>query len=169
MPKHVRLLPHLSGEQLAQRYRSAHEPHERSWWQILWLLSRGQSARQVAQSTSYSAYWIGQLAKRYNTQGPSGMRNRARTDSYRRPPLLDATQQEELRLALQGPPPTGQQLWTARLVARWMSERLGRDVAVQRGWDYLQRLRYAPQVPRPRHVHADPAAQARFKKSSVRS
>jgi winged helix-turn-helix protein len=50
-----------------------------------------------------------------------------------------------------------------------MSERLGRPVAVQRGWDYLQRLRHSPQVPRPRHIHADPAAQARFKKSSARS
>jgi hypothetical protein len=93
MPKYVTLLPHLSSEQLAQRYRSAHEPHERSWWQILWLLSRGLSARQVAQSTAYSGYWIGQLAKRYNSLGPSGMRNRARTDSYRRPPLLNETLQ----------------------------------------------------------------------------
>jgi hypothetical protein len=88
--KHVTLLPHLSTDDLEHRYRGAHEPHERSWWQILWLLSRGQSARQVAQSTGYSLYWIGQLAKRYNTEGPAGMRNRARTESYRRPPLLDA-------------------------------------------------------------------------------
>jgi hypothetical protein len=87
----------------------------------------------VAESTGYSAYWIGQLAKRYNTAGPSDMRNRALTDSYRRPPLLNATLQEELRMALQGAPPGGQALWTARVVAAWMSERLGRPVAVQRG------------------------------------
>jgi transposase len=123
----------------------------------------------VAESTGYSPYWIGQLAKRYNREGPAGMRNRARTDSYRRPPLLSAAQQEELRAALQGAPPGsppgGQTLWTARLVAGWMSERLGRPVAVQRGWDYLQRLRYSPQVPRQRHVCADPVAQEQFKKS----
>jgi transposase len=119
----------------------------------------------VAHSTGYSAYWIGQLAKRYNAEGPSGMRNRARTDSYRRPPMLDAAQQEELRTALQGPPPSGHELWTARLVAAWMRERLGRPVAVQRGWDYLQRLRHSLQFPRQRHVHAHPAAQARFKKN----
>jgi Winged helix-turn helix len=90
LPKHVTLLPHLSTDDLEHRYRGAPAPHERSWWQILWLLSRGQSARQVAQSTGYSPYWIGQLAKRYNTEGPAGMRNGARTESYRRPPLLDA-------------------------------------------------------------------------------
>jgi transposase len=169
MPKQVTLHPHLSTEELERRYRSEHEPHERSWWQILWLLSRGQSARQVAQSTGYSPYWIGQLAKRYNTHGPTAMRNRARTDSYRRPPLLNAALQEELRVALQSPPPTGQALWTGRLVAAWMSERLGRPVGVQRGWDYLQRLGQSPQVPRQRHVHADPVAQEAFKKSSARS
>ncbi len=92
------------------------------------------------------------------------MHNRARTDSYRPPPLLNATLQEELRTTLQGDPPGGQQGWTARLVAGWMGERLGRPVAVQRGWDYLQRLRYSPQVPRQRHVHADLLAQERFKK-----
>jgi hypothetical protein len=46
-----------------------------------------------------------------------------------------------------------------------MSERQGRLVAVQRGYDYLQRLRYSKQVPRQRHVHADPAVQEAFKKS----
>jgi DDE superfamily endonuclease len=47
--------------------------------------------------------------------------------------LLDAAQQEELRTALLSPPPGGQALWTGRLVAAWMSERLGRPIAVQRG------------------------------------
>lgn len=166
MPKHVTLLPHLTTTDLEQRYRRAHEPHERSWWQILWLLSHGQTARQVAASTGYSAYWIGQLAKRYNIEGPAGMRNRARISSHRQEPLLSAEQQEALRQALAGPPP-GAPLttrWSGRLVAAWMSERLGRPVATQRAYDYLQRLRYSPQIPRPRHVHADPVAQEQFKK-----
>src|SRR6476660_9380542 len=105
MPKYVTLIPHLSSDELERRYRSAHEPHERSWWQMLWLLARGQSARQVAQSTGYSPYWIGQLAKRYNTEGPEGMRNRARLTSHRQAPLLSLEQQEELRQAPTGPPP----------------------------------------------------------------
>jgi transposase len=160
MPRHVTLRPHLPSDELERRYRSAHEPHERSWWQMLWLLSRGQSARQVAQSTGYSPYWIGQLAKRYNTEGPDGMRNRARLTSHRQAPLLSLEQQEELRQALTRPPPGGTPTtrWSGRRVALWMSERVGRPVAVQRGYDYLQR-----------HVRADAAAQAQFKKSSARS
>ncbi len=41
MPKHVTPLAHLSTSEVEQRYRSAHVPHQRSEWQILWLLSRG--------------------------------------------------------------------------------------------------------------------------------
>src|SRR5436305_10190838 len=167
MPRHVMIQPHLPTAELVRRYRGSHEPHERSWWQILWLLSRGQTARQVAQSTGYSPYWIGQLAKRYNSEGPDGMRNRARLTSHRQEPLLLVEQQDELRQALAGAPPGGtpSARWSGRLVALWMSERLGRPVAVQRGYDYLQRLRYSPQVPRQRHVLADPVAQEAFKKS----
>jgi transposase len=44
-----------------------------------------------------------------------------------------------------------------------MRQELGRPVAPQRGWDYLQQLRYSLQVPRPAHVRRDPAAQAAFK------
>jgi hypothetical protein len=72
MPKYVALTSHLTTTDLKQHYRSAQEPHARSWWQILWLLSPGRSARQVAQNTEYSPYWIGQLAKRYNREGPDG-------------------------------------------------------------------------------------------------
>jgi hypothetical protein len=107
MPKCVTVLPHLTTSELEMRYRRAQEPHERSWWQILWLLSRGQTARHVAQSTGYSAYWIGQLAKRFNTEGPDGMRNRARLTSHRQEPLLSLEQQEELRQALAEAPPGG--------------------------------------------------------------
>lgn len=105
MSKYVTLQSHLTTAELERRYHSAHEPHERSWWRILWLLSCRQSAGQVAQSTGYSPHWIGQLAERYDSQGSAGMRNRARTDSYRCPPLLDIARQEELYVALQSPPP----------------------------------------------------------------
>ncbi len=36
----------------------------------------------------------------------------------------------------------------SRAVAAWMKPAPGPGRAIQRGWDYLQRLRYSPQVPR---------------------
>src|SRR5258708_36516481 len=96
------------------------------------------------------------------------MQNRERSTSNRQEPLLSHARQEELRQALTGSPFGGgvEALWTARAVAAWMSERLGRPGGVQRGWDYLQRPRQSPPGPRPRHGQAEPQAQPDFKKKS---
>ncbi|MGO8948135.1 MAG: winged helix-turn-helix domain-containing protein [Ktedonobacterales bacterium] len=164
MARRIHLATHLSVADLKHRYRAAHEPHERSWWQILWLLARGQTDTAIAQSTGYTRYWVGQIAKRYNAQGPDGMRNRQHTTSWRASRMLSVAQHEELRqAALAGPAPDGAQRWRARDVADWMAAKLGRPVATQRGWDYLQRLKHSQQVPRPQHVLADPEQQDTFK------
>src|SRR5512146_155221 len=164
MGRHIQLATHLSVADLERRYRAASEPHERSWWQILWLLARGQTATAIADSTGYTRAWIGQIARRYDEQGPEGMINRQRTTSWRAPRMLSAAQQEELRAALSGPAPEGGKRWRARDVADWMAAKLGRPVATQRGCDYLQRLKHSQQAPRPQHALADPEQQARFKK-----
>ena len=162
----IKLAPYVSVADLEARYRRTAEPTERSRWQIIWLLSKGQLACEVAESTGYSAYWIGQIARRYNAEGPAGMINRRHTTSHRATPLLSAAQQEELRQALSGPAPEGER-WTSVSVARWMSAQLGRPVPKQRGWDYLQRLNARLRLPRPRHVAASAEEQAAFKKSSA--
>src|SRR5450755_5057630 len=102
MSRRIRLATHLSVEELEQRYRAAHEPHERTWWQIRWLLAQGQTATAIARSTGDTAAWIGQIAKRYNVEGPAGMVNRQHTTSWRAPRMLSVEQQEELRAALAG-------------------------------------------------------------------
>src|SRR5215831_17940377 len=121
MARRIHLRTDLNVDELERHYRAAKEPHERSWWQILWLLARGQLAKDIAESTGYSRYWIGQIAKRYNAEGPEGMYNRQYTHSHRAAPLLNAEQQAELAEALRGPAPEGDH-WLARTVARWMSQ-----------------------------------------------
>ncbi len=164
MPRRIHREPHLSVDELERRYRGAQEPHERSWYQILWLLARGQTATAIAASTGYSRYWIGQVARRYNQEGPAGMQNRRSTHSHRAAPLLSSEQLAELAEAVRGPAPAGDH-WSGRTVAAWMSARLGRVVSEQMGWAYLVRLDGHRRKPRPRHVQADPAAQDAFKKS----
>jgi hypothetical protein len=39
-------------------------------------------------------------------------------------------------------------------------------VLPQRGWEYLRRLGYTPQVPRPQHAQANPESQDAFKKTA---
>ena len=141
--RRIRLASYLTTGDLEKRYRAAKEPHERSWWQILWLLSHGQLAITIATSTGSSAPWIGQLAKRYNTEGPAGMVNRQHTRVRGTPTLLASAQLAELlasaqlaelRVAWEGPAPEGAR-WSGRVVGEWMAPRLGRAVCSQRGWD----------------------------------
>jgi hypothetical protein len=93
------------------------------------------------------------------------MLNRQHTTSWRVPRMLSAAQHEELCQALSGPTPDGAKRWRARDVADWMSAKLGRSVATQRGWDYQQRLKHSQQVPQPQHALADPEQQDIFKKT----
>jgi hypothetical protein len=79
MPRRIHLKPHLTDDELHDRYRRADDPVEHSHWHFLWLLASGMTATAVAAVAGYSAYWIGQIARRYNADGPDSMRNRGAT------------------------------------------------------------------------------------------
>jgi transposase len=160
----MHLRPHLSVAELERRYRAAKEPNERTWWQLLWLLAQGRTATELSAVTGYRAAWIGQIARRYNDEGPTGMVNRRHTTSYRPAPVLSLALQEELRAVL-AEAAARDERWTGTDVAAWMAQQLGRPVSSHLGWSYLVRLRYSPQVPRPRHALADAQQQAEFKKT----
>src|SRR5258706_5494432 len=97
MSRHIHLATHLSVADLEQRYRAAHEPHERTWWQMLWLLAKGQTATTIAENTRSTRAWIGQIAKRYSAEGPAGMVNRQHTTSWRPPRIPTPHQQQRLQ------------------------------------------------------------------------
>jgi transposase len=162
MARRLNIPPHLTLDALEQRYRRAKDPVARSHWQILWLLTTGMPTAEVARVSRYSVNWVRELARRYREEGPAGIGDR-RHGNPGAAPLLDAEQQAQLRVALGGPAPNGD-LWTCRSVAAWMSQTLGRPVSAQRGWEWMRRLGFTPQQPRPRETRADPAAQAAFKK-----
>src|SRR5258706_13049563 len=105
MARRIHLQPHLSVDDLERRYRAAKEPNERTWWQILWLLAQGHTATELSRGIGYRAYWIGQIAKRYNEEGPAGMQNRRHTTSNRPPPDFSPALQEVLRELLAGAAP----------------------------------------------------------------
>lgn len=165
MPQRLHLQPHLTTGELERRYRRAHDPVERSHYHILWLLSQGKLTREVAAASGYSVGWIQTLARRYNQQGPAGMGDRRHANPGAAA-VLNREQHAALGRALQAPPPDGG-VWTSGKVAAWIEQTTGRKVRAQRGWEYLRRLGYTPQVPRPTHAKADAAAQAQFPKNSA--
>jgi transposase len=158
MARHILLEPHLTIEELERRYRSTKDPVERSRWHFLWLLARRLTAKVIASITGYSAYWIGRIARRYNEHGPTGVKD-LRHQPRPSTPLLTASQQDELVAALAAGGAPGSDHWSGQTVAAWISQRVGRQL----GWAYLRRLGARLRVPRPRHVQADPQAQADFK------
>ena len=159
------LVAHLSTAELGQRYRAAWQPIERSHLQIVWLLSQGRSEREVALVTGYGRRWITEIVRRYNTRGPAGLGDRRHQNAGARL-LLDEEAKAALKAVLAEPPADGG-LWTGPKVAAWMTARLGRKVWPQRGWDYLRKLGYSCQMPRPRHAKAASAAeQETFKRGS---
>jgi transposase len=151
------LVAHLSTAELGQRYRAARQPIERSHLQIVWLLSQGRSEREVAAVTGYGQRWITEIVRRYNAEGADGLGDQRAKNTGARP-LLSQEDETALRDALAEPPTDGG-LWTGPKVAAWMTRRLGRKVWPQRGWDYLRKLGYSSQVPRPRHVKAASAEE----------
>jgi hypothetical protein len=138
MPRRIHLEPHLTTDELSSRYRRATNSVERSHWHFLWLLASGMTATAVAVATGYSAYWIGQIARRYNRDGPDGVRDRRHTMCTGRPDL-PAAQLPQLGAALSGPHPEGDR-WCGRTVAAWISTQLGRRVCRETGWRTLRRL-----------------------------
>ena len=156
---------HLSTAELGRRYRAARDRVGRGHLQVVWLASQGRSGREVARVMGLSEPWVAEIVRRYNEDGPDGLGDRRRGNAGAEP-LLGGEDETALRAALAEPPADGG-LWTGPKVAAWMGARLGRKIWPQRGWDYLRRLGYSPQVPRPRHAEAaSPEEQAAYKKSS---
>lgn len=163
--RRLKLADHLTTDELEQRYRQTSDPVARSHWQMLWLLSQGRSAAEVAEITGYSLLWLYAIVRRYNADGPDRVGDR-RHSNPGQAPLLSAALRAELDQALDGPAPDGG-VWTGPKVAAWMSAKLGRKVHAPRGWELLQQLGYRSYVPRPRHAKADTEAQEAFKKNAA--
>jgi transposase len=164
MARKLVLPPHLPVAELGRRYRRARDPVERSHYQIVWLLARGEPTASVCRATGYGATWVREVARRYREGGPAALGDRRHANPGGAP-LLSPAQRDELRAALGGPAPGGG-LWTCRKVADWIGGRLGRPAAEARGWEWMRRLGFTPQRPRPREARADPAAQEAFKRGA---
>jgi len=162
MGKRLSIKEHISVEEMEKRYRGSTDVVERSRWQIIWLLAKGNKSEEVAEVTGYGVQWIRTLARRFNEEGAKALGD-ARHHNPGAQPLLDDQQQAQLVQALEGIPPGGGR-WTGPKVALWMSEVLGRPVAPQRGWEYLKGLEYSIKMPRPAHTQADEREQEEWKK-----
>lgn len=135
---------------------------------MVWRMSLGNSIGEVAEMVGYSRKWTTEIARRYESGGVEALGDRRHTNpGAKERALLDGAGEAELLQALQEPPPAslGGGMWSGPKVASWIAQRNGLDrVHVQRGFEYLRKLRYSPQVPRPSKVRAETSEQEAFKK-----
>jgi transposase len=158
------LVPHWDATAVLQAYRGERDAVRRSHLQVIWLLLSGEAASAVARVTGFSLRWVEKLVARWNAEGPAGLGDRRRRNGAA--PVLDAAGLVALAAALEHEPEDGG-LWSGRKVAGWMSVYLGRPIDPKLGLDYLHRLGFSRQRPRPRHAKAaGPEAQEAFKKTS---
>lgn len=162
MPKRISIHPHVSVEDLEQRYRQANHPVERSHYQIIWLLAKGQRTEAVVEVTGYSRDWIYRLVRSYNRLGTEALGD-LRRHNPGAPAKLDDVQQANLLQALRGCAPDGG-LWNGRKVADYLSELLGQRISRQQGWEYLKQMELRLRVPRPQHQEVDEEVQQEWKK-----
>ena len=167
MPKKAHLETHLRKEELKLSYLQASDPVESRRWHLLWLVSSGWTLKKAAMAIGINYDYAKNILGNYNQQGVVTLKNRRkmpRVHGLRA--LLNGEALEKLRQALKSRPADGG-IWTGPKVADWIAQETGREkVWPQRGWDYLKRLNYSPQRPRPKHKKGDEAAQVAFKKNS---
>jgi len=160
------LVLHCSVSEVLAAFRSEREAVRRAHIQVIFLLLSGDPAAEVARVSGFTTRWIDVLIGRWNADGLAGLGDRRR-GNVGAEPLLDAAGRAALAAVLEGPPADGG-LWSGRQVAAWMSAHLGREVSPKRGLDYLHRLGFSRQRPRPRHAKAaGPEGRAAFKKNSA--
>lgn len=172
----IQLEPHLTPEELRQRYRREPGAELRTKWHALWLLSAGRSGHEVGRLLCRAPSTIGRWARQYNAEGPDGLRDR-RADARGRPGLLSqlsAAQRQWLEQSLDdgaAPAEVGGGLWNGPKVARWMELAVNRErhsLDDKQGWRVLRQLGFSRQRPRPRHPDADPEAQEAWKKGGLK-
>ena len=149
------IVPHLSPDEIARRYRACRHGIEKAHWQVLWLLTRPEeplSPARAAHQVGLTPGWVRAILKRWNAQGPDALADRRAVANGGKPRLTPA-QRAELYDALQRPSPEGG-LWTGPKVAAYALTRWGVAVCKQTGWEWLRRLGFTPQVPRPKNPGA---------------
>jgi transposase len=144
------IVPHLSPDQIARRYRACRDGVEKTHWQILWLLTRAApppAPAAVAAQVGLTPAWVRTLLKRWNAEGPAGLVDRRGAANGGQSKLSDE-QQAALFEALQGRPADGG-LCTGPKVVAYVRDHWGVAVRPETGWRWLRRLGLSLQVPRP--------------------
>ncbi len=167
----LRPAPHLSYQELNQRYQNAASNRQQRYWNLIRLMAhptKPRSVTEAADAVGFGQRWARQLVHRYNDKGPDGYYDQRKHNSGN-DALLTEKQKDELREAIMRGHTEDGSLWTNVTVRDWIEQKTGyRPTSQQTGINYLNGLGFTIQRPRPRHTQAaSPQEVKTFKKSST--
>ena len=159
MGARLKIEPHLTQDEIRGYFLTSEDGVEQMRWQVILLLSEGVKSEEVARIVGYCVPWVREIAgatirKVRPPCATAGMRIPAQRGCWRR------------RCSRSLRPP-----WSSRRGRRDVERpagsgldgrRLGQKVHAQRGWDYMRRVGFTPQRPRPKHPEGNPATQESF-------
>jgi transposase len=164
MPRVTKAAPHLTEAEIDSRLK-----HAKSLWRIRrWMIIRHalvdpQPARIIARHVGVAEPTVHNLMAAYNRHGPTAVDTPGRGQRQRAYLTLA---EERALLAPFVPQARAGQLPTLAPIKAALEARLGHRVHPATVYRLLHRHGHRKLVPRPRHVAADPEAQAAFKKTS---
>lgn len=133
------------------------------------LVSHGLSCYAVADLLGQDARTIERWVQRFEAHGFAGLHEGERSG---RPRRLEPAQWSAVNRELRRPPREvgySQNLWDGKLLAHHLAQAHGVSLGVRQCQRLFRQLDFRRRKPRPLIAHADPAAQAAYKKTpSVR-
>ncbi|ABA19755.1 hypothetical protein Ava_B0254 (plasmid) [Trichormus variabilis ATCC 29413] len=164
----IKLTEHLSTEEIEQSYRRCEDAQEKTRWLVIKLLNQQPqlSAQKVAEIVGFSGDWVRKIVRRYNKLGANGIINQQKLKPGGKKLALTNEQQQWLRQRLASPPEDGG-LWSAPKVGELIRVQFGITLHVTTAWDYLKRLGFSLQQPRPLHTEAATFVQRQMFKTEL--
>jgi len=167
MPNILKVQTNLTPDQLAQLARKQANPRIRQRLLAIRLMATGKTVPQAAESVGLKERQTRTWIHRFNAEGLKGLSDRPRPGQ---PVKLPRQKEQAFRERVEkgagpkGPTPN----LRVKNIQRILREEFGADYCLGGTYFLLYRLGFSSLVPRPRRPHADPQAQAGFKKNAAR-
>lgn len=159
----LKLVAHLSAEQLKEHMQQADSMEVFRRWQCLYLvLTHSLNATFLSELSGLSTSSIYQLVEHYNRQGPESVLYKARGGRHHA--YLSEDGEVKLLDKLSHQAAKGQILTVSDIRAE-VEKQLGFSVSDDYLWALFKRHQWKKKAPRPQHPKKDAAAQQSFKKN----
>ena len=165
----LKILPHLTNEELRNKMNSQKSIHDFKDWQIICSVqdNPGKKAADIGAILGVKPENIYKKVQKYNKFGASWKTNVKRGGRREDRCMMPLEKEKEFLKGIEEDALSGQ-IITYRQVKLKLEKQIGRTVSEDYIWDLFKRHRWTKKVPRDSHPQADKAAQEEYKKNSRR-